>query len=116
VQPNQICKWFRQLLEDEPLHQYPEPCTIEEHTVIKERKANKTRHKGRPFPINEGTLNGLFTFVEEVRENVNAVSASLVLVELIRQAPELSAVSSLVVVVLNEPSPSRGYPLGSESL
>lgn len=51
-----------------------------------------------------------------LRENVNAVSASLVLVELIRQAPELSAVSSLVVVVLNEPSPSRGYPLGSESL
>jgi transposase-like protein len=46
AQPNQICKWWRQLLEDKPLHQYLELCTIEKCTVIKE-------HKGRPIANDE---------------------------------------------------------------
>ncbi len=92
VQPNQIRKWRRQLLEDEPIPQYPEPRTIEERTVIKEQKANKTRHKGRPFTIDEGILNGLLAFVEQVRDEGNAVTTTLVTVELLRRAPELAAV------------------------
>jgi len=92
VQTNQIRKWHRQLLEDEPIPKYPEPCTIEEHTAIKEQKANKMRHKRRPFSIDEGTLNGLLAVVEQVRDEGNAVSTTLVTVELLRWASELAAV------------------------
>jgi transposase-like protein len=92
VQPNQIRKWRRQLLKDEPIPQYPEPRNIEERTVIKEQKANKTRHKGRPYTIDEGILNGLLAFVEQVRDEGNAVTTTLVTVELLRRAPELAVV------------------------
>jgi len=79
-------------LEDEPIPHYPEPRTVEEHTVIKEYKENKTGHEGRPFAIDEGILNGLVTFVEQVRDDGNAVSNTLFTVELLRWAPELAAV------------------------
>jgi transposase-like protein len=92
VQPNQIRKWRWQLLQDEPIPQYTEPRTIEEGTVIKEQKANKTWHKGRPYTINEGILNGLLAFVEQVRDEDNAVTTTLVTMELLRRAPKLAVV------------------------
>jgi len=42
--------------------------------------------------VNGGTLNRLLEFVEEVRDNGNAVRTSLVTVELFSWAPELAAV------------------------
>jgi hypothetical protein len=84
-------KWLWQLLEDEPIPKYPERHTIEGSTGIKEYKANKSRDKGRPFAIDEGILNGLLEFLEQERDDGNAVSTTLVIVELLRQAPEFAA-------------------------
>jgi len=54
---------------------------------------NKTKHKGRPFAINEGILNGLLAFVEQVRDAGNAVITTLVTVELLRQVNHSSSMS-----------------------
>jgi hypothetical protein len=48
--------------------------------------------KGRPFSIDKRTLNGLLLFVEQVRDEGNAVSTTLITVELLRWVPELAEV------------------------
>jgi hypothetical protein len=60
--------------------------------MLPSNKSNKTRNKGILDAINEGFLTGLLTFVEEVRDNKNVASTSLITLQLIMKTLKLTVV------------------------
>ncbi len=85
----QIRQWRVQLQADAVLPAYSYPRTIEERTIIKDHKTLKTRNEGRPVESPEELLNGLFPYVDGLRDSGNTVSTTVVTLALLRRSPQL---------------------------
>jgi hypothetical protein len=93
----QIRQWGVQMQADAVLPAYPYPLTVEERTIIKDHEKLKTQNEGRPRETPEDLLDGLLPYVDGLRESRNAVSTTIVALELLRRSPQLLQVGFVLI-------------------
>ena len=93
IQANQIQKWRNNANALVELPAYPNPCTVDEQSVIKAAKDNDTVHKGCASSIPNQEVNYILDFYHQLRECGIPVSAQVLAIELQRVSPQLNHVA-----------------------
>jgi transposase-like protein len=90
VEAKQICKWKAQLeAVKNPPPVYPAPHTVEERLDIKNLKAKKLWHKGKPSTVSHFIKKYVIFMLEIYREQAICISVKMLTLDAMREFPAL---------------------------